>query len=74
LILKSPGGVVLGQQPAILEDQIHEPGEEERVVFFLQAESIVIDPRRVGMNGRIIELHLLVGPDLSLNPVAVNRA
>jgi hypothetical protein len=35
LVLNGHGRVVFTQQPAVLEDQVHEPREEKAIVLFI---------------------------------------
>ena len=55
LVLQGNGWVFLGQQPPVLEDQIHEPRKCEAVVLFLEPEAIMVDLGRVVMNVGVIQ-------------------
>ena len=70
LVLSGFGGVPFRKQPAVFEDQVHEPGEEEAVVLLVDAEPIVVDFCRVGMDVGISVLRFLSWRDCTLEAVA----
>ena len=65
LVLNGSGGIPFRKQPAVLEDQVHEPGEEEVVVLLVDTEPIVVDFCRVGMDVGIGVLRFLSWRDLA---------
>jgi hypothetical protein len=53
------GGVFLSKEPAVFEDQVHEPGEYETVVLLVDSKEVVVPFPRLGMDVGIVECRLL---------------